>query len=219
MIQNKIYRGVFLVFAMLILTSCGSIVKIQTKESRYNDTLMPLLKECNKGLGNARSCYVLGNALRRPPAGVYPNIAAAKAAYQYAAFAAKRDCSRNNGDACLVLGGFYREGKGGLPKNRKLAYKYHKKACSIPATKNSNFCRNIDKAYPEYRKRRNDTDKYFNKYLDVVRDSAQGRTIGMMTIGKYGRNRQGAYNWIKKNCGGNRTCMKAAVAKYNAYYN
>lgn len=69
-------------------------------------------------------------------------------------------------------------------------------------------------------KARNQANSYKSNesaYYKAVQDSATGRVVGTVAIGKYGRNKSAAYAGIKKFCKGNKTCINAAYKKYNGY--
>lgn len=148
--KKLIGKTLFSVLGALLLGGCSGNTQPTTPKAKYFSTIKQLEKKCNEGLGTSRWCTVLAETSERPPSGIYPDAFKTSVYYGYAAYAAKRDCDKNIGDGCLNLGLLYKDGKGGLPENEKLAYKYHTKACGLPITKHSNFCKNLNKFYKDF---------------------------------------------------------------------
>jgi len=105
---------IFGLIFILVLSGCSDNAKPQTPKEQYFTTLQHLEKKCDEGLGTARWCTVWAEKLENPPSDIYPDDMQAALAYNYASYAAKRDCGKQYIGGCKYLDYLTKKGKGGL---------------------------------------------------------------------------------------------------------
>ena len=134
----------------LLFISCSKTSNPTTPLSTYNSKINSLSKLCNEGLGNGTYCLSLAKKYEIPPIGISPNIFRSQISYQHAIYALTRECNEKNSYSCVKLSLLYKEGKGGLVKDIKQAYKYYTDGCS--GSKVHHSCYKDKKFYFEYKR-------------------------------------------------------------------